>query len=172
MDNSTILRQTEQIVRRSGFSKVITVIKGTVESLELPVDHVDIIVSEWMGYFLLYEKMLDSVLFARYVTADTHRTSLHCVRALSLPSKKLIACLFLSDKWLRPGGLMFPTRATLFVSGFYDPDFVACRTNRFGCVWEADMAPLADPVRRVVTVEDVQEKRICTNYFPVLNLGT
>jgi len=26
---------------------------------------VDIIVSEWMGYFLLYESMLDSVLWAR-----------------------------------------------------------------------------------------------------------
>jgi type I protein arginine methyltransferase len=31
----------------------------------LPVDKVDIIISEWMGYFLLYESMLDSVLFAR-----------------------------------------------------------------------------------------------------------
>jgi protein arginine N-methyltransferase 1 len=26
---------------------------------------VDIIVSEWMGYFLFYESMLDSVIFAR-----------------------------------------------------------------------------------------------------------
>jgi len=31
----------------------------------LPVEKVDIILSEWMGYFLLYESMLDSVLFAR-----------------------------------------------------------------------------------------------------------
>jgi type I protein arginine methyltransferase len=31
----------------------------------LPVDKVDIIISEWMGYFLLYEAMLDTVLFAR-----------------------------------------------------------------------------------------------------------
>jgi hypothetical protein len=29
------------------------------------VDSVDIIISEWMGYFLLYESMLDTVLFAR-----------------------------------------------------------------------------------------------------------
>lgn len=26
---------------------------------------VDIIISEWMGYFLMYESMLDTVLFAR-----------------------------------------------------------------------------------------------------------
>lgn len=36
-----------------------------MEEVTLPVDKVDIIISEWMGYFLLYESMLDSVLFAR-----------------------------------------------------------------------------------------------------------
>jgi hypothetical protein len=29
------------------------------------VEQVDVIVSEWMGYFLLYESMLDSVIWAR-----------------------------------------------------------------------------------------------------------
>lgn len=43
----------------------ITLIKGKVEEVELPVDKVDIIISEWMGYFLLYESMLSTVLFAR-----------------------------------------------------------------------------------------------------------
>ena len=43
----------------------ITLIKGKMEEVELPVDGVDIIVSEWMGYFLLYESMLDTVLMAR-----------------------------------------------------------------------------------------------------------
>jgi hypothetical protein len=36
-----------------------------IEDIELPVDKVDIIISEWMGYFLLYEAMFDSVMFAR-----------------------------------------------------------------------------------------------------------
>lgn len=31
----------------------------------MPIPKVDIIVSEWMGYCLLYEAMLDSVLWAR-----------------------------------------------------------------------------------------------------------
>ena len=39
--------------------------QGKVEEISLPVDNVDIIISEWMGYFLLYEGMLDSVLHAR-----------------------------------------------------------------------------------------------------------
>lgn len=35
--------------------------------IELPhgIIKVDIIISEWMGYMLLYESMLDSVLYAR-----------------------------------------------------------------------------------------------------------
>lgn len=36
-----------------------------MEEIELPVKKVDIIISEWMGYFLLYEAMLDTVLYAR-----------------------------------------------------------------------------------------------------------
>ncbi len=41
-------------------------IKGKVEEIELPEGvKVDIIISEWMGYLLLYEAMFDSVIFAR-----------------------------------------------------------------------------------------------------------
>ena len=44
---------------------VITILEGKVEEITLPTDHVDIIISEWMGYFLLFENMLDTVLYAR-----------------------------------------------------------------------------------------------------------
>lgn len=36
-----------------------------VEEVTLPVEKVDIIISEWMGYCLFYESMLDTVLYAR-----------------------------------------------------------------------------------------------------------
>ena len=36
-----------------------------MEETELPVAKVDVIVSEWMGYCLFYESMLDTVIFAR-----------------------------------------------------------------------------------------------------------
>lgn len=47
---------------------VITLVKGKLEEVDLglgPNGKVDVIVSEWMGYFLLYESMLDTVLLAR-----------------------------------------------------------------------------------------------------------
>lgn len=55
----------KEIVETNGFSNVITVLKGKVEEIELPVAKVDIIISEWMGYFLLFENMLNTVLYAR-----------------------------------------------------------------------------------------------------------
>lgn len=44
---------------------MIKLIKGQIERTQLPVEKVDIIVSEWMGYFLLFEGMLDSFICAR-----------------------------------------------------------------------------------------------------------
>jgi protein arginine N-methyltransferase 1 len=55
----------KEIVKQNKLTDKITIIKSKVEDVELPVPQVDIIISEWMGYFLLYESMLDCVLFAR-----------------------------------------------------------------------------------------------------------
>lgn len=62
----------------------VVVIQGIMETVELP-EKVDIIISEWMGYFLLRESMLDSVLIAR-------------------------------DKYLKPGGSLFPSHANMYIA--------------------------------------------------------
>jgi predicted RNA methylase len=65
VDCSSIIEQAKQIIAKNGFETSITLIRGKVEEIELPVPQVDIIISEWMGYCLLYESMLDTVLYAR-----------------------------------------------------------------------------------------------------------
>ncbi|KAJ1824222.1 hypothetical protein LPJ60_000935 [Coemansia sp. RSA 2675] len=65
VDNSDIIHKARANVIENKLEGVITLVKGKIEDLELPVDTVDIIISEWMGYFLLFEAMLDSVLVAR-----------------------------------------------------------------------------------------------------------
>ncbi|GMK58803.1 hypothetical protein CspeluHIS016_0602450 [Cutaneotrichosporon spelunceum] len=65
VDMSNILDQAQKIVDANGFHDKIVLLKGKLEDIELPVKEVDIIISEWMGYFLLYESMLDTVLLAR-----------------------------------------------------------------------------------------------------------
>lgn len=60
--------QARKVVEANGLSDVVTVIQSKVEDIDaLPdnITQVDIIISEWMGYFLLRESMFDSVLYAR-----------------------------------------------------------------------------------------------------------
>ena len=54
-----------KVVLDNQLNHVVTIIRGKVEEIELPVPKVDIIISEWMGYCLFYESMLDTVLYAR-----------------------------------------------------------------------------------------------------------
>jgi len=65
IDNAEIADFARAIVKENGLQDQITILKGKMEEIKLPVDKVDIIISEWMGYFLLYEAMLDTVLYAR-----------------------------------------------------------------------------------------------------------
>ncbi|XP_077994807.1 protein arginine N-methyltransferase 1-like isoform X2 [Glandiceps talaboti] len=62
---SSIVELAETIIKDNNLSDVITLVKGKVEEVELPVEKVDIIVSEWMGYCLFYESMLNTVIYAR-----------------------------------------------------------------------------------------------------------
>ncbi|RYP56508.1 hypothetical protein DL771_011827 [Monosporascus sp. 5C6A] len=72
VDMSTIVFKAREIVKVNGMADKITLIQGKMEEIEMPFPKVDIIISEWMGYFLLYESMLDTVLYARdkYLNKD------------------------------------------------------------------------------------------------------
>lgn len=72
VDMSNIIDMARKVIDANGLSDKITLLKGKMEEVVLPYKQVDIIVSEWMGYFLLYEAMLDTVLYARdrYLVKD------------------------------------------------------------------------------------------------------
>lgn len=91
---STIIFKAREIVAANGMSDKITLLQGKMEEVELPFPEVDIIISEWMGYFLLYESMLDTVLWARdrYLRKDGQ-------------------------------GLIFPDKATIFMAGIEDGEY-------------------------------------------------
>ncbi|KAG6658546.1 hypothetical protein CIPAW_04G169600 [Carya illinoinensis] len=52
------------LVKANNLEDVVEVIEGSMEEVTLP-EKVDVIISEWMGYFLLRESMFDSVICAR-----------------------------------------------------------------------------------------------------------
>lgn len=66
---NNMLKEAHESGKRESLSGVITVVEGMIEELDdrMPTEHhsVDVIVSEWMGYCLLYESMLSSVIYAR-----------------------------------------------------------------------------------------------------------
>lgn len=65
IDQSEIIYYAMDIVRKNNIEN-IQLVKGRLEDTEMPIaGKVDIIISEWMGYFLLFEGMLDSVIYAR-----------------------------------------------------------------------------------------------------------
>ncbi|XP_073942199.1 protein arginine N-methyltransferase 3-like [Choristoneura fumiferana] len=64
LDQSEIVYHAMDIIRENNLHETIKIVKGRLENTKLD-EKVDIIVSEWMGYFLLFEGMLDSVIYAR-----------------------------------------------------------------------------------------------------------
>jgi protein arginine N-methyltransferase 1 len=61
-------KQSQQIIKDNGLDGVVEVIQSKLEDItSLPGGYqkVDIIISEWMGYCLFYESMLNTVLKAR-----------------------------------------------------------------------------------------------------------
>lgn len=127
--------------------------KGKLEDVELPIQQFDIIVSEWMGYFLLYESMLDTVLLAR-------------------------------DKYLAPGGLIFPDTATIFLAAIEDEEY---KDEKINCecfpyplcflqaltsiVWDNvygfDFSCIKDIAMREPLVDTVELKTVVTNPHPL-----
>lgn len=69
-----IYELSKAIIKANKLEDKVTIINGVIEEIELPdnVTKVDIIISEWMGVYLLHESMLKSVLYARdkWLTAD------------------------------------------------------------------------------------------------------
>lgn len=66
---NTALKEESENAKNQNSCGVITVVQGMIEDIDkcMPTQSqsVDVIVSEWMGYCLLYESMLSSVIYAR-----------------------------------------------------------------------------------------------------------
>lgn len=105
IEYTDMAKHARSVMEANGLADIVTVIQGAVEDIELPIKEdglvtedeessdlqvVDIIISEWMGYFLLRESMLDSLIHARdkYLKPKT--------------------------------GLMLPSHTTMYVAPVYD----------------------------------------------------
>mmetsp|Transcript_1428 Transcript_1428/g.1944 ORF Transcript_1428/g.1944 Transcript_1428/m.1944 type:complete len:429 (+) Transcript_1428:130-1416(+) len=118
IEYTDMAKQAQKVMDANGVGDIVTVLQCSVENLELPMEQdsleieqnddgsesfkcVDIIVSEWMGYFLLRESMGDSVIRAR----DK----------------------FLKTKT----GLMLPSHTTMYVAPVVDEDERKTNNNEY-----------------------------------------
>ncbi|KXL48128.1 hypothetical protein M433DRAFT_76650 [Acidomyces richmondensis BFW] len=141
VDMSTIIIKAREIVKANGMSDKITLLQGKMEEVELPFPEVDIIISEWMGYFLLYESMLDTVLWARdkYLRKDGK-------------------------------GLIFPDKATIFMAGIEDGEYKDEKIGFWDNVYGFDYTPLKITALTEPLVDTVELKAVVTDPCAVVTL--
>ena len=125
VDNASILDKAREIIYENKLDNKISCLRGKIEEISLPVASVDIIVSEWMGYCLQFEAMLDSVIWAR----DRYLKS--------------------------PGGLMVPSHCTLRLAPIVDPDCVSEDIDFWRDVYGFSMIPLLEDVYDNVAIRQV-----------------
>mmetsp|Transcript_120706 Transcript_120706/g.341983 ORF Transcript_120706/g.341983 Transcript_120706/m.341983 type:complete len:389 (-) Transcript_120706:117-1283(-) len=128
---------------QNGFGPdVLTFVRGDAGSLErLPDDlgQVDIIVSEWMGYFLMYEARIAEVVRAR-------------------------------DRWLKPGGLLFPDRAKLYVGMLEDGAYKDRHFDFYGNVWGFDFSAMKAAAHSEPVVNSFEQAQLLSSSACILDL--
>ena len=92
VEKSNIVEHARRLVQSNNLSDKVEILQGKIEEIRLPdgVEKVDIIISQW--------------------------TVGDCVFYESV----MESVLFARDKYLAPGGLVFPDRVTFFISGLED----------------------------------------------------
>ncbi|KAF8430660.1 S-adenosyl-L-methionine-dependent methyltransferase [Terfezia claveryi] len=144
VDNSDIIDKARANVFENKLDGIITLIRGKIEEVDLPVKNVDIIVSEWMGYCLLYEAMLDSVLHARdkYLEPIT--------------------------------GIMVPSHINLAISTLSDSEFINDRVNFWNEVYGFKMTAMKEKIDEDVVVTGLGMRSLSSTpvTFCHLPLGT
>jgi protein arginine N-methyltransferase 1 len=132
IEMADVYKVAQEIVKKNGFGDKITILNGKVEEVKLPVEKVDIIVSEWMGYLLLFEGMFDSVLWAR-------------------------------DKYLAPGGMLFPDRAVIKLAGLDDLKFNADKRQLYRNQFQCNLSRMNEFVLLEPLVDICNSDAIMTN---------
>lgn len=134
VDASDIALQANEVVKANNLQDTVKVLHGRVEDVEID-EEVDVIISEWMGYMLLYESMLGSVITAR-------------------------------DRWLKPGGLILPSHATLYVAPVTHPDRYSHSIDFWRNVYGIDMSAMVPLAKQCAfeepSVETISGENVLT----------
>ena len=140
---------SKKIIKRNNLESKITCINEVMEKVNLPVDQVDIIVSEWMGVYLVHESMLNSVIYARdrYLRKDGL-------------------------------GLMYPSIAYLYVCPIEAKTYVDKQLNYWNNFHDFDFEPMrrvyGELMKEKPIIEEITEDQLVSDekIISSLNLST
>ncbi|XXG60424.1 hypothetical protein AAC387_Pa04g2339 [Persea americana] len=139
VEASDIAAQAKEVVKTNNLSDKVIVLHGRVEDVNID-EEVDVIISEWMGYMLLYESMLSSVITAR-------------------------------DRWLKPGGIILPSHATLYMAPVTHPERYSESIDFWRNVYGIDMSAVMPLAKQCAfeepSVETISGENVLTWPFVV-----
>jgi len=133
---SNIAEQSKRIIADNKLDHIITVVHGKVEDVvTLPdgIEQVDVIISEWMGYCLFYESMLNTVIYARDRWLNKEQ------------------------------GVLFPDRAQLFVCAIEDRQYKDDKINWWDNVYGFNMSSIRRVAITEPLVDVVDPNQVVTN---------
>ncbi|KAG8689601.1 hypothetical protein FRC09_012361 [Ceratobasidium sp. 395] len=158
IDMSNIIDQAQKIIEANGFKDTITLVKGKLEEAELPFKQFDIIVSEWMGYFLYV-----CLHYANGSISNLWTTYLMLIPWLRLYESMLDTVLLARDQYLAPDGLLFPDTATIYLAAIEDQDYKEEKINFWDNVYGFDYSCIKDIALREPLVDTVDVKAVVTS---------
>jgi len=141
VDDSDIIHTARNVIREKNLDGVITLIQGNIEEVELPKDIHEVDI-------VLSEWMGGRIFY----------------------EGMLDSILFARYQWLKPGGLLFPDKVTLYLVGLEAIRLKERRVDFWENVWGKDMSVLGRVASRKPYRVDVHPEKVVTNTTQLIAL--
>ena len=139
--NETLSKYQKEIVKHNFFENIITVISCDIYNFKFPKNKkVDIIICNWMGYFLLQNSFIKQVIYAR----DN----------------------FLKEN----NGLIFPDKATLYISALEDQKYKEEKFSYWNNVYGVDMSCITNISFTSPLIDSFNKDAIISTICPIYTI--
>ena len=139
--NETLSKYQKEIVKHNFYENIITVISCDIYNFKYPENKkVDIIICNWMGYFLLQNSFIKQVIYAR----DN----------------------FLKEN----NGLIFPDKATLYISALEDQKYKEEKFSYWNNVYGVDMSCITNISFTSPLIDSFNKDTIISTICPIYTI--
>ncbi|KAK3103144.1 hypothetical protein FSP39_016790 [Pinctada imbricata] len=141
IDNSAIIERARKIIKDNNFEDDITLIRGKVEEVSLPEGIENV--------DIIVSEWMGQALFYESV---------------------LSTIIYARDKWLKPGGLIFPDRVALYLAGIEGEEELELSMNCWKDYYGLNMEAMRQWRLFEASIESIIPTRVVTNSCLVKNV--